>query len=210
MEWKGGGHTLEIDGKRVCRCVAATTNTKAAERQAVDRALATYGRATALLRKLNGAEQRDADARELAMFALHVGRSLLDRDVPHLELKWFTPDEYPERRGFMRPGAPDVWLGLGLRDEQLAETTLHELKHHSQRDPGGPGAEADADGFARRWARPVWSAFRYSDGEIGRVSVSEARRPFPGPHRHRDVVLSRGRAFYLNLRAAGEPWMRIG
>jgi len=158
-----------------------------------------------------------AKARDLASFAAYAGHVLtgLPNRILEPTIKFYARSDRPASNGYVVPGIPVINVAADLAGEQLVKTILHESKHLAQRDPSAwkEGAEAAAEAFADRWSGAVWAAYRQTDGQAHRVRVSSARRrPFPGAHRNGDVILQRhaGRAWALNRRNIGEPWMPIG
>lgn len=128
---------------------------------------------------------KDRDVVELARLAVQVAyqlhRGVAGRPEPP-PVKWF---DYPgptigvaprdRTRGY------HVALSTHLRGEELVDTALHEARHVFQHAvpkefDDHETREADAAGFARKWAPAVMLAWRRSWGEASRISVSR-RRP---------------------------------
>jgi len=128
------------------------------------------------------------------------------------DVKLFDRNELPRTAAYIVPGSAVTFVASDLHGEQLARAILHESKHHGQDDPRSPTAEAQAEAFAAKWAPAVWAAYRQTGGQAHRVRITRNRRPpFTGPHGDGAVVLQRhaGRAWTLNRRNTGNPWMPI-
>ena len=155
---------------------------------------------------LNGSDP--GNGRGLAEFAAYLGHILngCPGRIKEPAVKFFAPGEISCTDGYITPGVPVTHIASDLAGEALVRTVLHESAHHGQADPRTAAAEWEACEFARLWARAVHRAYRRSNGQAHRISVSSARQPpFPGGHVYGDVVLCRGRAWVLSSQTVN-PW----
>jgi len=156
-------------------------------------------------------------ARDLASFTSYCGHLLtgLPGRIAAPDVKLYDPTDRPGADGYMVPGLAVIHAASDLDGEALVRVVLHESAHLRQRDPASwkAKAEAEAERFAAKWSRPVWQAYRWSNGQAHRVRITRNREPpFQGAARDGHVVLQQpaGRAWTYCRRSSAAPWKRIG